>query len=172
MLSLQRQVGVNTLLGVSYVGNQAHHLLVLEAANPGNPALCLSLSQPSEVDRFRHLRTLRGKHRVHHRRRATINGTRGPFGPAFGSVSYQAAIGNSNFNALEASLRHTSGGTQLLVSYTWSKSIDQASNLGDQVDPFNPSLEPGTFLLRHAAEFCCELHLQAAFRTLFHAATT
>ncbi len=49
MLSLQRQIGTKTLLSLSYVGNQAHHLLVLEAANPGNPALCLSLSQPSEV---------------------------------------------------------------------------------------------------------------------------
>ena len=37
MLSLQRQMGTNTLLNLSYVGNQAHHLLVLEAANPGNP---------------------------------------------------------------------------------------------------------------------------------------
>ena len=48
MLSLQRQIGTNTLLSLSYVGNQAHHLLVLEAANPGNPALCLSLSQPAK----------------------------------------------------------------------------------------------------------------------------
>ncbi len=30
-LSLQRQLGNNTVLSVSYVGNQAHHLLVLEA---------------------------------------------------------------------------------------------------------------------------------------------
>src|SRR5208282_4909304 len=65
----------------------------------------------------------------------TINGTRGPLGSAFGSVSYQTSIGNSNFNALETSLRHTSGRAQLFLSYTYSKSIDQSSNLGDQVDP-------------------------------------
>ena len=34
------------MLGVSFVGNQAHHLLVLEEANAGNPALCLFLSNP------------------------------------------------------------------------------------------------------------------------------
>src|SRR5208283_2839558 len=47
-LSLQRQIGGNTVLSINYLGNQAHHLLVLEAANPGNPALCLSLSQPGK----------------------------------------------------------------------------------------------------------------------------
>jgi hypothetical protein len=64
-------------------------------------------------------------------------------GPAFGSVSYQTSIGNSNYNALEASLHHTSGRIQLFLSYTYGKSIDQASNLGDQVDPFNPNLSRG-----------------------------
>jgi hypothetical protein len=32
MSSLQRQIESNTVLGLNYVGNQAHHLLVLEAA--------------------------------------------------------------------------------------------------------------------------------------------
>src|SRR5580658_6656202 len=50
MFSLERQIGTRSLVSLSYVGNQAHRLLVLEAANPGNPALCLSLSQPSEVE--------------------------------------------------------------------------------------------------------------------------
>jgi hypothetical protein len=45
-------------------------------------------------------------------------------GPNFGSVSYQTTIGNSNYNALEASVHHTSGRVQLFVSYTYSKSID------------------------------------------------
>jgi hypothetical protein len=37
MLSLQRQIGSNTLLSVTYVGNQAHHLLVLEQRIPATP---------------------------------------------------------------------------------------------------------------------------------------
>jgi hypothetical protein len=48
-LSFERQLGKNTVLDASYIGSQAHHLLVLLAANPGNPQLCLSLSQPTEV---------------------------------------------------------------------------------------------------------------------------
>jgi hypothetical protein len=47
-LSLERQVAANTVVAVSYIGNQGHHLLTLLSANPGNPALCLSVSQPSQ----------------------------------------------------------------------------------------------------------------------------
>ncbi len=48
-LSLERQLTTNTILSVGYVGNQAHHQLVLISANPGNPATCLSVSQPYQV---------------------------------------------------------------------------------------------------------------------------
>src|ERR1700689_3226559 len=123
MVSLQRQIRTNTLLNLSYVGNQAHHLLVLEAANPGNPALCLSLSQPNQVAPGSATCGPFGESTVYTSASGqTINGTRGPLGSAFGSVSYQTTIGNSNFNALEASLHHPSGRVQLLVSYTYGKS--------------------------------------------------
>ena len=49
MVSIERQLGDNTVFSASYVGNQSHRLLVLVESNPGNPALCLSLSQPSQV---------------------------------------------------------------------------------------------------------------------------
>jgi hypothetical protein len=67
----------------------------------------------------------------------TIQGTRGPLGPNFHNNAYDASIGNSNYNALEASLRHTSGRLDLMVSYTFSKSIDQSSSLADPINPFN-----------------------------------
>jgi outer membrane receptor protein involved in Fe transport len=141
MLSLQREIGTNTLLSVSFLGNQAHHLLVLEAANPGDSALCLSLSKTSDVAPGTATCGPFGENSVYTSASGQVtNGTRGPLGPAFASVSYQASIGNSNYNALQASLRHTSGRTQLFVSYTYSKSIDQASNLGDQVNPLDPRL--------------------------------
>jgi hypothetical protein len=144
MLSLQRQIGTNTLLSMSYVGNQAHHLLVLEAANPGNPALCLSLSQTSQVAPGSATCGPFGESTTYTSASGqVVNGTRGPLGPAFGSVSYQTTIGNSDYNALQASLRHTSGRLQLFVGYTYSKSIDQSSNLGEQVDPLDPNLSRG-----------------------------
>src|SRR5205085_3634015 len=48
-LSIQRQFGKSTVMTASYVGSQSHHLLALLEANPGNPALCLGLSQPNQV---------------------------------------------------------------------------------------------------------------------------
>ncbi len=48
-LSVEREVARNTFLKLGYVGSQAHHLLVLTSADPGNAALCLSVSQQSQV---------------------------------------------------------------------------------------------------------------------------
>jgi len=45
-LSVQRQFGTNTVLSLSYVGNQGHHLVTELEANPGNEALCNQLNQP------------------------------------------------------------------------------------------------------------------------------
>src|SRR5437660_2265023 len=48
-LSIERQFGPNTLLSLAYVGTQGHRLLSDLEANPGDPALCLSVSQDSQV---------------------------------------------------------------------------------------------------------------------------
>lgn len=68
------------------------------------------------------------------------HGTRGPFGANFTSATTQNTIGNSNYNALEVTLRHTSGNLQLLAASTFSKSIDQSSSLAEQINPVNYSL--------------------------------
>jgi hypothetical protein len=169
-LTIQRQLGNNTLLSMSYVGNQAHHLLVLEAANPGNPALCLSLSQPSEVGPGSATCGPFGESTVYTSASGNvINGTRGALGPAFGSVSYQTSIGNSNYNAFEASLHHTSGRLQLFLSYTYSKSIDQSSNLGDQVDPLDPTLTRGLSSFDMRQSFVASYSYNVPFERFFSA---
>ena len=119
MLSVQHAFGNNTVLDAGYVGNQAHHLLVLREINPGNPALCLSLPGCGPFNE---------------------GTTRGPLGANFGSDTAETTIGNSSFNSLQVTLRHTSGRLQLLAAYTYSKSLDQSSNLGEEVNPINPSL--------------------------------
>jgi hypothetical protein len=130
MFSIERQLSANTMFSLSYVGNQSHRLLVLVESNPGNPALCLSLPGCGPFQESNVFTTSTG----------TVNGTRGPLGSNFGSDTNQATIGNSNYNALELSLRHTSKRLQLFASYTYSKSIDQSSNVGEEVNPVNPAL--------------------------------
>ena len=47
--ALDRQFGGSYLWRMAYVGTIGRHLLSAEEANPGNPALCLSVSQTSQV---------------------------------------------------------------------------------------------------------------------------
>jgi hypothetical protein len=141
MFSIERQFGDSTLLSASYVGNQSHRLLVLVESNPGNPALCLSLSQTSQVAPGSATCGPFGESNIYTTAAGqTVNGTRGPLGSNFGSDTNQSTIGNANYNALELSLRHTSGRLQLFASYTFSKSMDQSSNVGEEVNPINPAL--------------------------------
>ncbi len=142
MFSIQRQISKAALLTVSYAGNQGHHLLVLVPENLGNPSLCLSLSQPSEIAPGTSTCGAFGEDAVYRSAPGRVyQGTRVGLGPNFGSTTAQKTIGNSNYNALEANLRFTTGkrGT-LLAGYTYSRSIDDASNLGEQTNPFNMRL--------------------------------
>jgi len=144
MLSLERGFGAHTVLSLNYVGTQGHRLLVLEEANPGNPALCLFLSNPANLKPEQPPQTPCGPFgegtsyttstgRVY-------NGTRGPLGSKFGSDANQATIGNSNYNALQITLRHSSKRLSVLAGYTYSKSEDQSSNVGEEVNPLDPAL--------------------------------
>jgi Carboxypeptidase regulatory-like domain len=142
MLSVQRQITRNALLTVSYAGNQGHHLLVLVPVNVGNPALCLSLSQPGEVAPGSATCGPFGEDSPYTSASGHFHqGTRVGLGPDYGSTTAQKTIGNSNYNALEATFRlNLSKRTSLLAGYTYSKSIDDASNLGEQINPFNYGL--------------------------------
>jgi hypothetical protein len=137
-LSIERQLTADTVLSFSYVGSEAHHLLVIYSANPGNPALCLALSQKSAVAPKTPTCGSFGEDNVYTTAsNQTINGTRGPLGPAFANDDYDSSIGNSNYNSFQADVRHSGKRLNFTVGYTFSKSIDQASSLSDIVNPFN-----------------------------------
>ena len=141
------------MLSVNYVGTQGHRLLVLEEANPGNPSLCLIPEQSQRTSRRGKPRAARLAKTLSYTTAAgqVINGTRGPLGSNFGSNANQATIGNSNYNALQITLRHTSKRLNVLAGYTFSKSQDQSSNVGEEVNPLNPSLSKAlsAFDVRH-----------------------
>jgi hypothetical protein len=132
MASIERQFSGAALISLSYIGTSTHHLLVLEEANPANPALCLSLGS-AVCDPFNE------------------QSARTQFGSAFGSVELQRTIANANYNAFEATAKTNMHGLDLLASYTFSKSIDQSAGLPEPVNPINPSLSRGlsSFDLRH-----------------------
>lgn len=139
MFSIQREVFRNAVLTVSFVGNEGHRELALISANPGNPELCLRLASagcgPFGEDST--YTTASG---------GVVNGTRmgqqGGLlvgsGENYGENTADSSIANSNYNALETTLRYVRGASQFLISYTCGKSIDQGSNLGEQLNPTHP----------------------------------
>jgi hypothetical protein len=168
-LSVQRQLTSSDLLTVSYVGTQAHKLLSSESANPGNPALCLSLAAlgcgPG------------GENNIYLRPDGTyVLGARAPFSgvllPAgtsigaspcnvgangqacvlpngqtaiipFGNDSYFITSAYSSYNSAQIDWRHTSNRLQVLLGYTFSKAMDNSSGYGEQYNPVNPRLSRG-----------------------------
>jgi Carboxypeptidase regulatory-like domain/TonB dependent receptor len=170
MLSIERQAGPNTVLSASYVGTSSHRQRVLIEPNPGDPALCLSLSQASQVQPGTLTCGPGGENGVYYPiTGGVVNGTRGPLGPNFGSNALQSTIGSANYNALELSARHTSGRLEFAASYTFSKSMDQSSNPGEEVNPFNPALSYGlsSFDVKH--NFVVSYEYQLPFDRFLHA---
>jgi hypothetical protein len=138
MLSVQREIASRALLTVSYVANQGHRVLAVGSVNLGNPGLCLSLPACGPFGEDTTYTNATGQ---------TIYGTRtgqssvgAPIttGPNYGENTADRSVANSNYNAFQTTLRYQRSGSQVLLSYTFAKSIDQGSNLGEQIDPLNP----------------------------------
>ena len=155
-LSFERQLTRSDLVSVSYVGTQGHRLLSSFSANPGNPSLCLATPGCGPG----------GENNIYISGANFVLGTRSvlpgveltpaqatqglaaPVGTLlpdgnygiipFGNDSYFITEGASNYNSAQVNLRHTSDRMQLLLGYTYSKSLDNASGYGEQFDPFNP----------------------------------
>lgn len=165
--SIERQLPGQTVLSVSYVGSQAHHLPVVYSANPGNPDLCLKLNQPGVVGAVNGAAITPGHpacgpgaenntfnlaapftfNGVTYPAGTDLQGTRIGLNPSlindavpgnfYGNDGYLASIGNSNYNALQVSVKSSTKRLTYSLGYTYSKSMDQASSISDTVDPFN-----------------------------------
>lgn len=149
--SIERELSPGTVLSVGYVGSEAHHLLVLTPANPGNAPLCLSVSQSSEVMPGTATCGPFSEGGTFTRANGETVQVRGPFSAQFDAVTYQKTIGNSAYNALELSLRHQSKSLEVLAAYTYSKSLDDSSSLAEEVNPASPGLTRAlsAFDMRH-----------------------
>jgi hypothetical protein len=121
-LSIQRQFGSATLLTVSYVGTQGHRLLTTMEANPGNPQACLAIPGcgPGTENNFDNVRSPFPNHAL------------------FQSDGWFITNGQSSYNSLQLTLRHSTGRLNVLAGYTYSKALDNASGYGEQVNFMNP----------------------------------
>ena len=170
-LSVERELAKNTVLTTSYIGSQGHHLLTLLPANPGNPGLCLGLSQSNQVAVGSPTCGPLAENLVFTRPDGTVvNGTRGPFGNNFASDAYFYNFANSSYHALEVTIKHQSKGLYVLGSYTYGKSIDMASSIQEGLNPSNFKLERGisAFDIRH--NFVVSYRYDLPFDHLLHKA--
>jgi len=118
------------------VGSQGHRLLANYDMNPGNPALCLQLVDQG-CGPFAEDSNYVGPSGE------TIFGTRpaGAFSnngetEAVSNIFAQHTISNSNYHSLQARVERRSASLQFLASYTFSKSIDNASGFQNLLNPF------------------------------------
>jgi hypothetical protein len=157
-LDVQHDLGKNTVATLAYVGSGGVHLTrsyeynqmhsVPASQNPYTPGQVISQNDCNSVS----IDPISGQ------ATATVNGntmTSGwannlavacgnnanPYLPfaGIGSITRKDQTGSSNYNALQASLRHSIGGLQLNAAYTYSHSIDDSSdwNDGSFVDSYN-----------------------------------
>jgi Carboxypeptidase regulatory-like domain len=160
-LTIERQLGSPTLVSIGYVGAQGHRLLSSLQANAGDPALCLSVSDPSQV-------TASSDTCGPGKENGTfspvgggvINSTRGPFGPNFGSEGYFITIGKSSYNSLQLSLREHLKNLEFLAGYTYSKALDNASGYGEQINFLDPGARSlSSFDMRHNFVISYDYHM-------------
>jgi hypothetical protein len=168
--TIERQVASNLVATASYLGSLSRHLLTVHDANPGNPALCLSLSQPQEVAPGSPTCGPFQENLVFTRSDGTVvNGTRGPFPNTIGTDAYYENMGNANYNALQLSLKRGAGRFTWLASYTYGKSMDLSSSIQEQVYPYDFHKEYGisAFDIKH--NFVASYNYDLTLEKLFHA---
>jgi Carboxypeptidase regulatory-like domain/TonB dependent receptor len=157
--SIQRQIGANTVITTSYVGNQGHRLVSGVEGNPTNQALCLFLSDPNNLDPNSGLpggpngpcgpfsetptftydpisQTGTSNHWLTASGQV-INSVR-PLGPLFDTNPLMSTRANSRYSSLQVGLEHKAGSLTLGAGYTYSKCLDNASGLQDSTYPFDP----------------------------------
>jgi hypothetical protein len=147
-LGIQRGLGKATVMEISYVGNQGHHLPAEQEANPGNPATCLALDTAASVKAGTTPCGPKLESNVFTAANGTVyEGTRilgqPNEGLAFATNPYLNTVATSNYNSVQATLRHTGSIWTGLVGYTFGRSFDDASAMIDYANPFNAGLTYG-----------------------------
>jgi hypothetical protein len=113
-LSIQRDVGFNTVVEVAYVGNVGRHLIQQRNLN-------------TIPYRARHVDVNPQNANPTAPTSALADNFLRPF-PGYGDITYVENSGSSNYNSLQTSLnRRFSRGIQFGVAYTWSKTMDFGS---------------------------------------------
>jgi hypothetical protein len=160
-VSIQRQLDKSTVLTVSYVGTQGHHIQhgedilwgngplcqAIAAADPTNPCGAGGEGNVYTVGSQTYYGTFTG---LINNQAISPNYHNSAGGPvvAFASATYLKNSANSNYNSLQVSAERRARDLTLLASYTYAHSLDSYSAKYDPRDP-SRSYGPSTFDMRH-----------------------
>ena len=124
-LTIEHQLTNSLAAKVSYVGNVGHYLLRSRHMNMLPPGTVRpATSEADEIARIPEFTTIFGGYS------GSVTAGSKRIDPRFNAVTMVEGSANSNYNALEAQVvKRFSSSYQFHVSYTWSKSIDDASDV-------------------------------------------
>jgi hypothetical protein len=125
--SIQRELSTSTVLTLAYVGTEGHKLFAQYEANPGDANLCLSLRGTGVAKGTVQCGPNQENTQFTRPDGSQVFGTRGPLGFNFGSNTYESTNANSSYNSLQVSVERRAKDLTMLASYTFSKSMDDAS---------------------------------------------
>lgn len=187
-LSVQRQLGGNTLLSLGYVGTTGHKLIAFVNSNPSDRNLCLFLSDPNNLAAGSNTC---GPSNEDGGPFVLANGVTAPGYPGitsfastrllaglnsasvapFGSNAYEKTMANSAYHSFQATLKHTSARGEFLLGFTHGKCLDNSSGLEDPINPYNPRVSRGLCLYDVTNNFVGSYSAFLPFDKLFHAKT-
>jgi Carboxypeptidase regulatory-like domain/TonB dependent receptor len=86
----------------------------------------------------------------------------------FGNNPYEATIAQSSYNSLQVSVRHTGNISTFLFGYTYSKCMDDSSELIEGINPFNPKASMGLCAFDVTNNFVASYETKVPFDRAFH----
>jgi hypothetical protein len=86
----------------------------------------------------------------------------------FGNNPFEATIAQSSYNSLQASVRHTGNYSTFLFGYTFSKCMDDASELIEGINPFDPKASTSLCAFDVKHNFVASYETKVPFDRIFH----
>jgi hypothetical protein len=177
--TIQRELPASTILTIGYTGSRGHHLFDFLDVNPGNSAECLEIASlfaaagqasngcgPFGEDT---IYSIDGQTFDGTRRHSVTSGRYLSQGLLdWTDTNTENTLGNSNYNALQITLNKSRGPQRFLAAYTYSKSLDNASQMWDYVNPFNAKLSKALSTFDMTNNFVVSYSYDLPFQHLTH----
>ncbi len=178
-ITIQRELAKSTVFTIGYVGTRGHHLFSEVDYNPANAAECLQIASLYNAAGLAGQGCgPGGEDGIYSIGGQTFNGTR-PYSVTSGRYlsqglldfldsTWEATMGNSNYNALQLSVNKQVGAFRLLGAYTYSKALDDASQFLDLINPFNYRLSKSLSVFDMTHNFVFSYSYDLPFHHLTH----